>query len=131
MHGSALNERSDQGSEARLTIQEVERMTPALYSGRAADVQAGSDRLPDLSAKDGRISALTLPLRQACWLGHSCTKGSDDFAELAPRGGRFAPMRKVRVAMITSRRNATNARKRENIAAMKSTVMTLDTLNGK
>jgi hypothetical protein len=40
-------------------------------------------------------------------------------------------MRKPRVAVITSRRKATNARKSETIAAMKSTVMSLDRLTGK
>jgi len=64
-------------------------------------------------------------------LRHTCTKGSDAFAAPSPRAGGLEEMRKARVAMITSRRNAINARTSENIAAINSAVITLDNLTGK
>src|SRR5436309_14764946 len=65
-------------------------------------------------------------------LRHSCTKGSDAFAGPSPRAaGGLEEMRKARVAMITSRKNAINAKTSENIAAINSPVITLDSLTGK
>jgi len=68
--------------------------------------------------------------RSSSWR-HSCTKGSDAFAGPSPRAGGLEEMRKARVAMMTSRRNAINATKSENIAAINSPVITLDSLTGK
>jgi hypothetical protein len=64
-------------------------------------------------------------------LRHSCTKGSDAFAGPSTRAGGLEEMRKPRLAMITSRRNAINAKTSENIAAINSPVITLDSLTGK
>jgi len=62
---------------------------------------------------------------------HSCTKGGGAFAGPSPPSRGLEEMRKARVAMITSRRNAINAKKSESIAAINSTVITLDKLMGK
>ena len=57
---------------------------------------------------------------------HSCTKGGCRFADVLP--GACAPeeMRKLRVAVIISRRKLINARKSENIAAINITAISLD-----
>lgn len=69
--------------------------------------------------------------RNRTWVGsrpahHSSTKGSGGCVWSAPFNCVVQEMRKARLAIITSRKNASNARKSETIAATNKTVMTLD-----
>src|SRR5262245_27454520 len=62
---------------------------------------------------------------------YSSTKGRGGFPVDFPCGCELEPMRKMRVAVITSRRKVISARKSENIAAIKSTVISLDKFTGR